>query len=437
MSPAPDATVEWIAERALPINTIELGGDFDDLMPLKDLFADARVVGLGEGTHGTRDYYQAQARLIDFLVKECGFTAVAFEASLADTVPLDRWVQGDGEDTLAEAGRRVSGMLYYTWNTPTVRELAIWMRDENDRRREADEPLLRWYGYDVQFPESAAARLKGLLTKANSPLAARVDEVMALVEQAPPMAVNFDGSRPESDVSVADTVEATGELLDAVKAAEAELAKTLGPADAARVVRTAQSLHDGRLVANTETITERYVVRDRAMADHVAWLLDREPDLKLILWAHNGHITKQHIRPQFRTMGDFLAERFGDDYVAVGQASATGTYYGTGKVGMGAVPLQPPPAGSLEETMQRAADRLDVGRFALVLPETDATGPAAWLAQPLAFRAIGTGYFENQFSQNNPAESFDVLLFHETTEADTQLPRNTFDLPLPVDPDQP
>ena len=64
------ARVDWLAEHAVPFATVEAGHGFADLEPLKEMIGDARVVGLGEGTHGTREHFQLKHRLVEYLATE-------------------------------------------------------------------------------------------------------------------------------------------------------------------------------------------------------------------------------------------------------------------------------------------------------------------------------------------------------------------------------
>ena len=54
--------------------------DFSDLQALKDIFQGVKYVGLGESTHGTREFFQHKHRLLAFLVKEMGFSVFSIEA---------------------------------------------------------------------------------------------------------------------------------------------------------------------------------------------------------------------------------------------------------------------------------------------------------------------------------------------------------------------
>src|SRR3712207_971807 len=59
-----------------------------------DRFADARVVLLGEASHGTSEFYRARAAITLRLVEQHGFNIVALEADWPDAASLDRFARG-------------------------------------------------------------------------------------------------------------------------------------------------------------------------------------------------------------------------------------------------------------------------------------------------------------------------------------------------------
>src|SRR6266542_1552702 len=68
-----------------------------DLAPVLGRFAEARVVGLGEATHGDRESFQFKHRLIQALVHREGFRVFLFESSPAEMERYDRYVTGVDE----------------------------------------------------------------------------------------------------------------------------------------------------------------------------------------------------------------------------------------------------------------------------------------------------------------------------------------------------
>ena len=76
----------WIRNHAIALTTVEAGNGFADLQPLRQIVGDARIVALGEATHGTREFFQLKHRLLEFLVSEMDFNIFAIEASLPEAM---------------------------------------------------------------------------------------------------------------------------------------------------------------------------------------------------------------------------------------------------------------------------------------------------------------------------------------------------------------
>jgi erythromycin esterase-like protein len=75
----PGARIAWLREHAVPLRSVDPGNGFADLEFLKSALDGVRIVGLGESTHGTHEFYRVRHRLIEFLVTQMGFSAVAIE----------------------------------------------------------------------------------------------------------------------------------------------------------------------------------------------------------------------------------------------------------------------------------------------------------------------------------------------------------------------
>jgi erythromycin esterase-like protein len=141
----------WIRANAVPIKTPVAGNGFDDLLPLKPIIGDARIVSLGEPTHGTREAFQFKHRLLEFLVEEMGFTIFSIEANMPESYALTRYIQtGEGD-----VRQLINGMYFWTWNTEEVFRMVEWMRAWN-----ASHPgrtPLQFTGFDMQTSDRAAA----------------------------------------------------------------------------------------------------------------------------------------------------------------------------------------------------------------------------------------------------------------------------------------
>src|SRR5580698_6052552 len=115
-SPEEQAAVRWIRQNAIPLKTVEAGNGFADMEPLDKVVGDARVVALGEATHGTREFFQLKHRMIEYLATRKGFTIFSIEASMPEAYRLNKYVLA-GEGDPKQLGK---GMGFWTWDTEEV-----------------------------------------------------------------------------------------------------------------------------------------------------------------------------------------------------------------------------------------------------------------------------------------------------------------------------
>jgi erythromycin esterase len=114
------------------------------------MIGNATVVGLGEGTHGTREFSRMKHRIFEFLVERMGFTVFAFEANLPEAFAVNDYIlTGKGDPKAA-----LKGLYFWTSNTTEVLDLIEWMRQWNAEPRHAKK--LKFYGVDMQFTPVAA-----------------------------------------------------------------------------------------------------------------------------------------------------------------------------------------------------------------------------------------------------------------------------------------
>ncbi|MFE2102117.1 hypothetical protein [Streptomyces sp. NPDC059468] len=61
---APQEGTAWLAQNTIPLNSLLPGVPTTDLQPLKSALDGIRIVGLGEATHGTREFFQVKHLLM-------------------------------------------------------------------------------------------------------------------------------------------------------------------------------------------------------------------------------------------------------------------------------------------------------------------------------------------------------------------------------------
>ena len=387
--PSPQA-VSWLRSRAIPVSTVEAENGFADLEPLKKLIGDARIVSLGEQTHGTREFFQMKHRLIEFLASEMGFTIFAIEANMPESYRVNDYVltgKGDPKELL-------KGMYFWTWNTREVLDMIEWMR----RFNASGQGRILFTGFDMQFSAVASGIVREFLGRADPQYASEAGRLLDRVDTA---SRRFSGS--------AEDVAAARQVFEHLESGrEAYLARF--PRD-----EVEWAIQNSRVtVQNMEEITG-VTSRDLSMARNVEWILDQAPpDAKIVLWAHNGHVSRSP-----GAMGGYLAQRFGQQMVVLGFAFDQGRYNAIG----GESELRDwealPPAPNAVETFLKASG---LPRFIVDLRRVPAGAPAAWLAQPRPFRAIGALAARCSSVPTIVDDLFDGLIWTDRTNPSSLLP---------------
>ena len=159
-----DEAIDWLRSRAHEVSAVGQSPDeFADLEWLRDAVGDARLVALGEATHGTHEFFAMKLRLLHFMVTELGFSAFAIEASWAEANLINQFVhtgQGDPHALL-------EGLGFWRWNTQEVLDLILWIRTHN--KDAPPEQAVSFFGFDVQFPSVAVENVLEFLGGVDPP----------------------------------------------------------------------------------------------------------------------------------------------------------------------------------------------------------------------------------------------------------------------------
>ena len=142
-SPSGDFLAQ-IKKDMIPLTTTDPTRPLNDLAAMGKLLKGVKVVGMGEATHGTSEFFAMKHRMFRYLVEEQGFTVFGLEASMPDCMAMDDYVlNGKGDPKAA-----VSSQGFWTWTTQEVLDLIKWMRSYNIDPKHKKK--LRVVGYDMQ-----------------------------------------------------------------------------------------------------------------------------------------------------------------------------------------------------------------------------------------------------------------------------------------------
>lgn len=139
-----DPVIRWIQQHAIPLRTTTPGGSDADLVLLKQIVGTASIVGLGEETHGTHEFIEMKARLVEFLISNMDFTTLVMENDWGSSQLLDTYING-GPGNLKTIMTR---SLFGSWQTQEYEQLFAWLRAYN--ANPAHPVKIHFLGMDLQ-----------------------------------------------------------------------------------------------------------------------------------------------------------------------------------------------------------------------------------------------------------------------------------------------
>ena len=409
----PREVTSWFKSAAMPLDSTNPESGLDDLRQMESTIGNARIVAMGEATHGTREFFQLKHRMLEFLVEKKGFTVFGIEANWPESLAINDYVLNGAGDAV----EALDGLYFWTWNTGEMLDMIQWMRKYNRDPKHTNK--VKFFGFDMQVAHLAVRNAERYLEKVDPGEAKLASTLLAPLSDA-------NRERESANKSkyfwqkTAGMIESFLGSLERRKKVYVE-ASSLEEWTLARhnleIVRQAVEMHSVDRSGN-------FSPRDQAMAANVKWILEQEgPESKIMLWAHNGHVSTAPLGDG-ESMGTVLRKTYGEKMVVCGFSFDQGSFQALqrGK-GLRQFTVGPAIPGSLDAALAAAGIPL----FAVDLRRAPSSGTVAdWLNTPQPMRSIGAIYSESApdayFVPVTP-HSFDVILFVRRTTAAHENPK--------------
>lgn len=408
--------VNAIAAFSEPFTSIE-GTEFDALL---DRIGDAKIVLLGEATHGTSEFYRMRERISQELIARKGFRFVAVEGDWPDVARLDHYVRHF--EYPPSEWTAFARFPTWMWRNNEVRSFVDWLHAHNAERAPPERVAI--YGLD----------LYSLYTSIRS--------VLKYLDEVDPDSARIARQRYgcmtpwQADPATYGHAALTG----AYRTCEKEVVRML------QDILHKQSdyaAHDGErfmdAVQNARLVTdaERYYrimyygsraswnLRDNHMFETLRTLLDfHGSKAKAIVWAHNSHVgdaaaTEMSARGEYN-IGHLCREEFGNSAYSIGFGTHSGTVAAAsdwdGPMEVKAV------LPSLKQSYERLCH--ETGRSQFMLPLRGRSEVRDRLARPRLERAIGVIYrpeteLASHYFQAVLPEQFDEYIWFDESRAVT------------------
>ena len=292
-----ESFVKWAKANAFSLQNIEPETGNVDLKPLKTMVGDARVVALGEASHGMHAIISFRNRLFKYMAEELGFTAIVLESGLAESQQLADYIAGGPFPQLV-ANRNIGSL------SSEDKELFNWMREYNLKPEHKNK--LKFYGMDMQiigYPGDTVSRhagidqaltyLKGVDQVSATALASRLNPYLPRLSNAKyPL---FSPQEHDQLSAALDDMIALFErqritFLGISSKYEYEWAyrNAIVARQTDRIARVTPPDPPGKIPADAWKVMN---ARDGAMAENVKWILEQEGvGSKVMLFSHNAHV---------------------------------------------------------------------------------------------------------------------------------------------------
>ena len=413
-----------IASAAEPFGSIETA----DLKPLLSRIGNARMVLIGEASHGTSEFYRMRDKISRALIETKGFDFVAIEGDWPDAARIDHYVRH--REYRPSEWTAFSRFPIWMWRNNEVRAFVDWLRSYNAAHKPTSR--IAFHGLDLYSLYDSIRFVLEYLENVdpNSAKVARERYGCLTPWQSDPATYGHAALTGRYPTCEADVAHALSDLLQKRQAYAAH--------DGERFLDAVQN---ARLVTNAERYYRimyygsraSWNLRDEHMFNTLKTLLAYHGEhSKGIVWAHNSHIgnaeaTEMSARGE-HNIGQLCRKEFGQDCYAIGFGTDHGTVAAASEWGgpMEIKDVRP----SLNDSVERLCHESETPHFMLGLRDRDAAH-AKGLLKPQLERAIGVIYrpeselASHYFTVVLPRQ-FDEYIWFDESKAVT--PLNTHEL---------
>jgi erythromycin esterase-like protein len=395
-----------------------------DLNPLLERIGSARIVLLGEATHGTSEFYKMRERITRELIVEKGFQFIAIEADWPDAARVDHYVrhfQHPPSEWTAFAR-----FPTWMWRNTEVRDFVSWLRKHNGTEEKGKR--VAFHGLDLYSLYDSIRSVLNYLDEVDPESAKVARERYGCLTpwQRDPATYGhaaLTGSYPTCE---SDVVRTLTDLLAKRRAyAEHDGERFLDAEQNARLVANAERYYRIMYYGSRAS----WNLRDGHMFETLKNLLAfHGAGSKAVVWAHNSHVgnagaTEMAVRGEYN-IGQLCRREFGDQAYLIGFGTHSGTVAAASEWGgpMEIKTVRPASPNSYEQLCHATG----LARFMLGLRgRGDLRGPTGLGKEPLE-RAIGVIYrpeteMASHYFRANLPQQFDEYVWFDNTHAVTPL----------------
>ena len=259
-----------------------------------------KIFALGEATHGTKEFFVVKDHLVRSLVSKMNVKSIVIEADFSGTLKINDFIlygKGDPKDALLS-------MKMALYNNQEFLDMVIWLRNYNSMQ--GQENKVHFYGCDMQTPTLISNSLLNGSIKTLQPISLLCKDGLRL------LFLTKNQDLKKNDIIL---LQKTRDELATLKIIDGGMAKV----EVQAIKTIIQAINLRLNIRNSASL------RDEYMAKNCEWLYDFHEKSNMIIWAHNLHINKVNSIFKHKPMGQYLKEKYADEYYALGFGFGSGT----------------------------------------------------------------------------------------------------------------
>jgi erythromycin esterase len=391
--------INWLQQNTTPIKHTGTQKGYRDLMPLKKVLNNVKVVGLGENTHGTREFFQLKHRLLAFLVTQMDFTVFAIEAGYGSCDPINEYVLY-GKGDLATA---LTAQGYVVWDTQEFSHMLQWMRTYNQSVPENKK--VKFYGIDFLYNEPGREKVLTYLQKYDVKKGPATDSLFQVISKE-----EKQWFRDRDESVLKNALPRLQGLIHYLAANKEKFVAASSVKEFEQILKYTQVMEQ-RITALND--------RSRTMGKNLLYVMGNQPpQAKVVVWAHNTHLSVGDQETGGPNLGFDLRQKFGAGYYTIGFTFNKGSYQSRTQLpdksfgDLQVMTVSPAP----KEYVDWYLSRTKKGNLFWNLRDP-VRHPAVkqWLSEPQLFRSFGWLNFAQDTLKANIKPTYDGIIFLENT----------------------
>jgi len=415
-----------INEHVQPFESIE-SARLDNLL---DRIGDARLVLLGESTHGTREFYRMRARISKALIEKKGFDVIALEADWPDATSIEQYIQSDPRPPLYRQ-QPFSSFQSWMWRNQPFVEFTEWLRTANKQRIDSDR--VHVYGLDLYNMQGSMHLVMDYLRWIDpdaAELAWQYYRCLLPIAAEPGRYGHYanTGRHPMCQREAGIVYRLLVDKADEWRVKDAD--RYFHALTNALLVVRDEYFFRLKYSSDADADRDAWNYREQNMLDNIKRILSHHgPDTKIIVWAHNTHIGDSGAtvmaEDHRRSLGQRVREAFPGQSYLIGFGTHTGTVTASADWNQPAQTMQVPASheGSFGHLLHMATP----DNFMLPLRDIEHEQLEGFLTEQRGQRAIGVSYdpqneVEKHYLSVKLAEQFDEFIWFDMSTALVEQP---------------